>query len=63
VDWKSGAAFFEAGANQIKVTFDDRSLPAKATWTDVTNGVNQGKFTGDPILFTDRTPAAPSRTS
>jgi hypothetical protein len=57
-NWKSGATMYQSGLSTAKVTFDDTTSPATASWTDVsasaTNGCPQGSTTSlDPILFTD----------
>ncbi|MCW2778452.1 MAG: exo-alpha-sialidase [Frankiales bacterium] len=52
VDPKTGAAMFQAFTQTAKVTFDDRTSPATATWSDVSYA---GAVTSlDPILHTDR---------
>ncbi|MFS8084262.1 MAG: sialidase family protein, partial [Acidobacteriota bacterium] len=53
VNWKTGRAMFIAGLQTLRITFDDATVPARATWENKS-------FTGtallsmDPILFTDR---------
>ncbi|MGN6782270.1 MAG: CARDB domain-containing protein [Marmoricola sp.] len=59
-NWKSGATLYQAYLSTYKVTFDDSTSPAQATWTDVsanaTKGCPQGSLQSlDPILFTDHT--------
>ncbi|MGN6250454.1 MAG: CARDB domain-containing protein [Marmoricola sp.] len=59
-DWKSGATLYQAYLSTYKVTFDDSTTPAKASWSDVsadvTKGCPQGSLDSlDPILFTDHT--------
>jgi hypothetical protein len=59
-NWKSGATLYQAYLSTYKVTFDDSSTPAKATWSDVSataaKGCPQGGIDSlDPILFTDHT--------
>jgi len=49
VNWKSGAVFFQASDETLKIDFDSRGRP---TWTDVSS--LQTSFGGlDPILATD----------
>lgn len=54
----SGATMYQAALSTARVTFNDATSPATATWTDVsagaTNGCPQGSTTSlDPIGFTD----------
>ncbi|MGN6332102.1 MAG: sialidase family protein, partial [Motilibacteraceae bacterium] len=56
--WKSGATLYQSYLNTYRVTFDDATSPAKATFADatasLTNGCPQGDTQSlDPILFTD----------
>jgi len=51
VDWKTGAAMYQADLTTYRVNFDDAS-PAAATWTDVSSPLTS-QTTLDPILFTD----------
>lgn len=53
VNWNTGNAFFQDFATTWRVSFDDSSIPATASWEDVTpiNSITNV----DPILFTDRT--------
>ncbi len=53
-DAKSGNVMFEAGLQTLRVTFDDSTTPAHATWTDVSY-VLTSLATLDPILYTERT--------
>ncbi|NHA67808.1 CARDB domain-containing protein [Phycicoccus flavus] len=57
-NWKSGASLYQAYLSTYKVTFDDSSSPATATWKDVSASLANGCAAGstvslDPILFTD----------
>jgi hypothetical protein len=52
VNHKTGKVMYQAVLETLQVTFDDKTVPAKATWKDVTNPV-EGVETLDPILFTD----------
>jgi len=58
-DWTSGLTAFQADLGTYFVAFDDRSRPARATWTE-RSPVTSAE-TLDPILYTDNqgTPAAP----
>jgi uncharacterized repeat protein (TIGR01451 family) len=51
VNWKTGNVMFESFTHTLRVSFDDCSSPAKATWVD------KSAFTSvtslDPILFLD----------
>ena len=60
VDWATGKAFIGSNLQTLRVTFDDCSSPAKATWEDksATTSVNSL----DPILFTDHNGLAKDRT-
>jgi hypothetical protein len=53
VNWRTGRAMFIAGLQTLRVTFDDSTVPSKATWEN-----KSAQFTAvltmDPILFTDR---------
>ncbi len=54
----SGATMYQAYLSTFKVTFDDSTSPAKASWSDVSAGAASGCPQGstvslDPILFTD----------
>ena len=51
VNWKTGAAFIEAGNHTLRVLFDDSRSPASATWTDKRSPFSRVSL--DPILFTD----------
>lgn len=52
VNHKTGKVMYQAVLETLQVSFDDKTVPAKATWKDVTNPV-EGVETLDPILFTD----------
>ena len=51
MDWSTGAVMYQALQNTDKVTFNDATTPATATWVDVTDPT--AVTTLDPILFTD----------
>ncbi len=56
--WKTGATMYQAYLSTYKVTFDDTTSPATATWADVSANATNGCLAGstkslDPILFTD----------
>jgi hypothetical protein len=51
VDWKSGAALFQASNSTYKVTFDNTATPPAVSWSDVSSPFSQ--FNVDPILATD----------
>ncbi len=53
VNWKTGRAMFIALEQTLRVTFDDSTIPARATWEDK-SFVLTNQITMDPILFTDR---------
>ena len=52
VNWNTGSVMFIAILETLKVTFDDSTTPAKATWTNV-SAPNTSIDSFDPILFTD----------
>ena len=52
VNWKTGKVMYQAVLQTVQVTFDDSTMPAKATYKDVSNPLT-GANTLDPILFTD----------
>ncbi len=57
-NFNTGATLYQASLSTYKVMFDDSTVPAKDTWTDVSanagNGCPQGSTISlDPILFTD----------
>ncbi|HEY8181477.1 MAG TPA: hypothetical protein VII32_04515 [Thermoanaerobaculia bacterium] len=52
VNWKTNRAFFLAGLQTLRVTFDDSTSPATATWID-RSALNTSALSFDPILFTD----------
>jgi len=59
-NWKSGATLFQAALSTLKVTFDDTTNPATATWSHVSPNPDNGCAIGglvslDPVLFTDPT--------
>ena len=60
-NWMSGNAFIIAGLETLRISFDDSSSPAKATWTDI-SAPTTSVTTLDPILFTD-SDAGASRTN
>ncbi|MFN2531330.1 MAG: sialidase family protein [Pyrinomonadaceae bacterium] len=49
-----GVAFFQSGANTLRVNFDDRTSPATATWEDKTAPTVKQFVLSDPIGFVDR---------
>ena len=51
VDWRTGAAMFMAGTSTYRVSFDDRTSPPAASWSDVSSTYSQLNL--DPILATD----------
>ena len=51
-NWATGSAFIIAGLQTLRISFDDSTAPAKATWTDV-SAQTTSLTTLDPILFTD----------
>ncbi|MHB8513220.1 MAG: PKD domain-containing protein [Actinomycetota bacterium] len=51
VDRSTGAVMFQAYASTYKVLFNDATVPATATWSDVT--ASSSVFNIDPILATD----------
>ena len=53
VNWNSGRAMMIAGTETLRVTFDDATIPARATWEDK-SFIWTNVITMDPILFTDR---------
>ena len=52
VNWSTGAVLYLASLETMKVTFDDSTSPAQATWKDVPSQITS-VTTLDPILFTD----------
>jgi hypothetical protein len=52
VDHRTGKVMYQAVLQTIQATFDDKTVPAKVSWKDVTDPV-EGVETLDPILFTD----------
>jgi len=53
VNWNTGAVMYQAYTSTYKVVFNDSSIPATATWSNVTPSTSQ--FNIDPILATDST--------
>jgi len=54
VSWVTGAVMFLVDTfNPVKVTFNDKTSPATATWETKANPINQPTSL-DPILYTDR---------
>ncbi len=53
-NWKTGAAMYQADVTTYRVTFDDTTTPATATWTDASSTLTS-VTSFDPILFTDPT--------
>ncbi len=49
-----GVAFFQSGANTLRVSFDDRTTPATAIWEDKSAATVQQFVLSDPIGFVDR---------
>jgi hypothetical protein len=52
VNWSTGNVMFIAILETLRVTFDDSTSPARATWTNV-SAPNTSIDSFDPILFTD----------
>jgi hypothetical protein len=50
-NWKSGNAMFKALFDTMRVSFDDSTLPSKATWLDKSPLAEVASL--DPILYTD----------
>lgn len=59
VNWKTGRVLYQSRLQTLQVTFDDKRVPATASYKDVSNPLT-GANTLDPILFTDSPPAGPS---
>jgi hypothetical protein len=54
VNWLTGAVMFLVDTfNPVKITFNDKTSPATATWETKPNPINQPTSL-DPILYTDR---------
>src|SRR5882724_11752171 len=53
VNWNTGRAMFIALRQTLRVSFDDSTIPARATWEDKSFAWTN-LITMDPILFTDR---------
>jgi hypothetical protein len=51
VNWASGAAMYQAYTSTYKVLFNDATVPASASWSNVTPSTSV--FNIDPILATD----------
>jgi hypothetical protein len=51
VNWNTGKVFIEAGNHTLRVTFNDRTRPATASWEDKRSPFSRVSL--DPILFTD----------
>ncbi len=49
-----GVAFFQSGANTLRVSFDDRTTPSTASWDDKSAATVQQFVLSDPIGFVDR---------
>ncbi|HEX8069574.1 MAG TPA: PKD domain-containing protein [Pyrinomonadaceae bacterium] len=64
VNWQTGKVMFVANLQTLRITFDDCTSPAKATWED--KSAPNSLRSLDPILFTDHMRAAgdttPNRT-
>lgn len=52
IDWKTGAAMMSSDLQTLRITFDDCSSPARATWKDVSATTTSAESL-DPILYTD----------
>ena len=52
VNWKSGKVLFQAFTETDQITFDDTTLPARASWKDVSRPPTS-IVSLDPILETD----------
>jgi hypothetical protein len=48
-----GVAFFQSGANTLRVSFDDRTTPSTASWEDKSATTVQQFVLSDPIGFVD----------
>ena len=53
VNWKTGAAMYQAGNHTLRVLFDDTRIPATASWADKRSPY--ARVSLDPILWTDST--------
>jgi hypothetical protein len=51
VNWQTGNVMYEAGLQTLRVTFNDATSPAQATWVD--KSAPNALASLDPILFTD----------
>lgn len=58
-NWQTGKAFFLAGFQALRITFDDSVSPAKALWEDKSP---PSATSLDPIMFTDHMRAAGDNT-
>ena len=50
----AGVVFFQSGPNTLRANFDDGTVPATATWDDVSTRLVQQFALSDPIGFVDR---------
>ncbi|HUR69731.1 MAG TPA: PKD domain-containing protein [Candidatus Thermoplasmatota archaeon] len=57
VNWNTGAVHYQSFASTYKVVFNDATVPATATWSDVTPPTSVTNI--DPILFTDSSYTTP----
>jgi len=55
VNQATGAVFVQALAQTLKVTFDDSTAPASASWTNVASSLTPFIGNVDPIAWTDTT--------
>lgn len=53
VNWKSGNVMFLAGLTTFRVSFNDTTAPATATWSGNVGAPIVSRISLDPILFTD----------
>jgi hypothetical protein len=53
VNWKTGNVMFLAGLTTFRVSFDDATTPATATWSGNVGAPIVSRISLDPILFTD----------
>ena len=51
INWRTGNVMYQAVLNTYRVTFDDTTTPATATWVDKSAPTSAESL--DPILFTD----------
>ena len=52
-NWKSGNVMFQSGLETLRVSFDDTTAPARATWSGNVGATITSQESLDPILFTD----------